>query len=55
MLMKVQGAVDKLAQALSKFYGETVRVEFDAPVAGLETPAQAEQRAVVQELLRNCS
>jgi DNA polymerase III subunit gamma/tau len=48
-MMKVQGAVDKLTQALSKHFGEPVRLEFEAPVAGLETPAQAEQRAVVQE------
>jgi DNA polymerase III subunit gamma/tau len=48
-MMKVQGAVDKLTQALSKHFGEPVRLEFEAPVAGLETPAQAEQRAVVEE------
>jgi DNA polymerase III subunit gamma/tau len=48
-MMKVPGAVDKLAQALSKHFGETVRIEFEAPIAGVETPAQAEQRAVVEE------
>jgi DNA polymerase-3 subunit gamma/tau len=48
-MMKVTGAVDKLTQALSKHFGETVRLEFEAPIAGVETPAQAEQRAVVEE------
>jgi len=48
-MMKTQGPVDRLTQALSKFYGESVRLEFEVPAAGLETPAQAEQRAVVQE------
>ena len=48
-MMRVQGAVDRLTQALSKYFGETVRLEFEAPLAGVETPAQAEQRAVVEE------
>ncbi len=30
--------------------GQTVRVEFEAPIGGVETPAQAEKRAVVEEL-----
>jgi len=42
--------VEKLAQALSRYFGETVRIEFEAAVpAGLETPAQAEQRATLEE------
>jgi DNA polymerase-3 subunit gamma/tau len=49
-MMRTQGPVDKLTQALSKYFGEAVRIEFEAPVAGAETPAQAEQRAVVEEL-----
>lgn len=49
-MMRVPNAVDKLAQALSKYFGETVRIEFEAPIAGAETPAQAEKRAVVEEL-----
>ena len=49
-MMRVPGAVDKLTLALSKYFGETVRIEFEAPVAGIETPAQAEKRAVVEEL-----
>jgi DNA polymerase-3 subunit gamma/tau len=48
--VRTQGQVEKLAQALSKYYGETVRVEFDALVSGQETPAQAGQRANLEEL-----
>jgi DNA polymerase-3 subunit gamma/tau len=48
--VRTQGQVEKLAQALSKYYGETVRVEFDALPTGHETPAQAGQRASIEEL-----
>jgi DNA polymerase-3 subunit gamma/tau len=48
--VRTQGQVEKLAQALSKYYGETVRIEFEALVPGQETPAQAGQRANLQEL-----
>jgi DNA polymerase III subunit gamma/tau len=41
---------EKLAQALSRHYGETVRLEFSAAAADVETPAQAELRASQQEL-----
>lgn len=41
---------EKLAQALSKFFGEPVRVEFDVAEPGVETPAQAEQRMSREEL-----
>ncbi len=41
---------EKLAQALSRYYGETVRIEFTTAAVGAETPAQAEQRASQQEL-----
>jgi DNA polymerase-3 subunit gamma/tau len=41
---------DKLAQALSRYFGEAVRLEFETAVPGIETPAQAEQRASLQEL-----
>jgi DNA polymerase III subunit gamma/tau len=41
---------EKLAQALSKYYGETVRLEFTTATVDAETPAQAEQRASKQEL-----
>jgi DNA polymerase-3 subunit gamma/tau len=49
-MMRAPAAVDKLSQALSKYFGEVVRIEFEAPIAGAETPAQAEKRAVVEEL-----
>jgi DNA polymerase III subunit gamma/tau len=48
--VRTQGQVEKLAQALSKYYGEPVRVEFEALLPGHETPAQAGQRASVEEL-----
>jgi len=41
---------EKLAQALSRYYGETVRLEFTTAAPDTETPAQAEQRASQQEL-----
>jgi DNA polymerase-3 subunit gamma/tau len=41
---------EKLAQALSHFYGETVRLEFTTASGEAVTPAQAEQRASQQEL-----
>ena len=41
---------EKLAQALSRHYGETVRLEFTTATGEAETPAQAEQRASQQEL-----
>ena len=41
---------EKLAQALSRYYGETVRLEFTTANGEAETPAQAEQRASQQEL-----
>jgi DNA polymerase III subunit gamma/tau len=41
---------EKLAQALSRHYGETVRLEFTMATGEAETPAQAEQRATQQEL-----
>jgi DNA polymerase-3 subunit gamma/tau len=41
---------EKLAQALSRFYGEAVRVEITMASGDVETPAQAEQRVSQQEL-----
>ena len=41
---------EKLAQALSRHYGETVRLEFTMASGEAETPALAEQRASQQEL-----
>ena len=42
---------DKLAGALSRYYGEPVRLEFEISTAtGVETPAQAGQRSSMEEL-----
>lgn len=41
---------EKLAQALSRFYGEPIRLEFTTAASNVETPAQIEQRASQQEL-----
>jgi DNA polymerase-3 subunit gamma/tau len=41
---------EKLAQALSRHYGETVRLEFTMASGEVETPAQVEHRASQQEL-----
>jgi DNA polymerase III subunit gamma/tau len=48
--LRTAGQVEKLSQALSKHFGEAVRIEFEAPVATPETPAQAGQRATAEEL-----
>ncbi len=48
--VRTQGQVEKLAQALAKYFGETVRIEFEALQPGHETPAQAGQRASIEEL-----
>jgi len=49
-LMRTPSQEEKLAQALSRHYGEPVRVEFTTAMADAETPAQAEKRASQQEL-----
>jgi DNA polymerase III subunit gamma/tau len=41
---------DKLAQALSRHFGASVRLEFQAAAGAAETPAQAQRRAAEQEL-----
>jgi DNA polymerase-3 subunit gamma/tau len=41
---------EKLTQALSRYYGETVRLEFSAASGDFETPAQTEFRASQQAL-----
>ncbi|HVO47409.1 MAG TPA: DNA polymerase III subunit gamma/tau [Steroidobacteraceae bacterium] len=48
--MRTAAQEEKLAQALSRYFGQTVRLEFDTTVAGNETPAQAGQRASLQDL-----
>jgi DNA polymerase-3 subunit gamma/tau len=44
-VMRTAALEEKLAQALAKYYGEAVRLEFTAVTAQAETPAQADQRA----------
>jgi DNA polymerase III subunit gamma/tau len=41
---------EKLAQALSRHFGEAVRVEFSAAPAAVDTPAQAGERAMQESL-----
>ncbi len=48
--MRTAAQEDKLAQALSRYFGQTVRLEFAAAATGAETPAQAEQRASIEDL-----
>ncbi len=48
-VVRTPARVDKLTQALSKYFGEAVRVELESVLPGLETPAQALERATVEE------
>ncbi|HEX5460364.1 MAG TPA: DNA polymerase III subunit gamma/tau [Steroidobacteraceae bacterium] len=47
--MRTPAVEEKLAQALAKYYGEPIRLEFTAVAPQVETPAQAEQRASQEE------
>jgi DNA polymerase III subunit gamma/tau len=50
-LLRTPATEDKLAQALTRHFGEPVRLEFQpTAVAGAETPAQAQRRASEAEL-----
>jgi DNA polymerase-3 subunit gamma/tau len=49
-LLRTAALIDKLAQALSKVLGATIRVELELAAAPVDTPARAEQRAVDAEL-----
>jgi DNA polymerase-3 subunit gamma/tau len=49
-LVRTAAQEEKLAQALSRYYGEAVRLEFQAVTPGTETPAQAQRRASDAEL-----
>jgi DNA polymerase-3 subunit gamma/tau len=50
-LVRTTATEEKLAQALSRHFGSTVRLEFQpAAAAGGETPAQAQRRASEAEL-----
>ena len=48
--MRTSSQEDKLAQALSRYFGEPVRLDFEMAVAGSETPARAQQRSSQEEL-----
>ena len=47
--MRTAAVEEKLAQALTKYYGEPIRLEFTAVAPQAETPAQADQRATQEE------
>ena len=49
-LVRTRAQEEKLAQALSRHYGEPVRLEFVAAEAAVQTPAQALERASLAEL-----
>jgi DNA polymerase-3 subunit gamma/tau len=49
-LLRTAALEEKLAQALSRFYGEPVRLEFQSVAGAVETPAQAQRRASDEEL-----
>ena len=49
-MMRTPSLEDKLAQALSKYFGEPVRLEFETAVAGVETPAVADERSSLEEI-----
>jgi DNA polymerase-3 subunit gamma/tau len=49
-LLRTPSSEEKLVQALSKYYGETVRLELGTAAAGEETPAQAGLKASQLEL-----
>lgn len=48
-LLKTSALIDKLAQALGRHAGETLRVEVELAATPVETPARAEQSAVDQQ------
>jgi DNA polymerase-3 subunit gamma/tau len=48
--MRTPAQEEKLTQALSRYFGQPVRVEFEIAATGAETPAQAEQRASMEDL-----
>jgi DNA polymerase-3 subunit gamma/tau len=49
-LMRTKAQEEKLAQALSHYFGEPVRVEIEVRPVADETPALAEQRAAAEQL-----
>jgi DNA polymerase-3 subunit gamma/tau len=49
-MMRTPSLEDKLAQALSKYFGEPVRLEFETAAAGAATPAAVEERSSLEEI-----
>jgi DNA polymerase-3 subunit gamma/tau len=49
-IVRTPAQQDKLSQALSKHFGESLRVEIDLVETVGETPAQAENRASAEQL-----
>jgi DNA polymerase-3 subunit gamma/tau len=48
--MRTSAQEDKLTQALSRYFGQPIRLEFETAATGIETPALAEQRASLEDL-----
>jgi DNA polymerase-3 subunit gamma/tau len=48
--MRTPAQEEKLAQALSRYFGQAIRLEFEIAATGTETPAQAEQRASLEDV-----
>jgi DNA polymerase-3 subunit gamma/tau len=48
--MRTPAQEEKLAQALSRHFGQPIRLEFEIASGDIETPAQAEQRASMEDL-----
>jgi len=48
--MRTPSQEEKLAQSLSRHFGQPIRLEFEMASGGIETPAQADQRASMEDL-----
>jgi len=48
--MRTPSQEEKLAQALSRHFNQPIRLEFEIASGGVETPAQADQRASMEDL-----
>jgi len=48
--MRTPSQEEKLAQALSRHFNQPIRLEFEMASGGIETPAQADQRASMEDL-----
>jgi len=48
--MRTPSLEDKLAHALSKYFGEPVRLEFESATVGAVTPAAADERSSQEEI-----